>query len=64
MARKLSKQEKIEIYGYEETLEEMEERLFGGTEDDEIMDADEFACAACGNPDYPKCKYSCKLYDD
>ena len=42
----------------------MEERLFGGTEDDEIMDTDEFACAACGNPDYPKCKYSCKLYDD
>jgi len=27
-------------------------------------DEREEGCAACGNPDYPDCKYSCPLYDD
>lgn len=21
-------------------------------------------CAACGNPDFPDCKYSCPMFDD
>lgn len=40
--------------------------------DDEVAiigdDPDEYhaipeGCEACGNPDYPKCKYSCPMFD-
>lgn len=65
--RKMTREEKIELLGYEETLEEMEARLFGSAVNDICEDdADEmdYACSACGNPDYPKCKWSCRLYDE
>ena len=32
--------------------------------DEMNFDTEEFACNACGNPNYPACKDSCKLYDD
>ena len=33
-------------------------------DDDENFDDMEEGCAACGNPDYPRCKDSCPLFDD
>ena len=46
-----------------------------GTEDDYYFDDDDsysydsvygedFACKSCGNPNYPKCKTSCLMFDD
>lgn len=35
------------------------------TEDPDTWDYDEDSgCTACGNPDWPKCKDACPLYDD
>ena len=29
-----------------------------------VYDEPEEGCIACGNPDYPKCKWSCDLIDE
>ena len=44
-------------YGHNEHYSE----LSSGLDDD---DGIEPGCAACGNPLYPDCKYSCPMFDD
>ncbi len=36
------------------------EEEYGDDDDDDIEDG----CIACGNPDYPRCKASCSMFDD
>ena len=33
-------------------------------EDDDDDDWPPYGCLACGNPAYPKCTTSCKMFDD
>ncbi len=54
---------KCAVQQYNDTIKdelEAEREEDYGDDDDDI----EGGCRACGNPDYPRCKTSCSMFDD